>query len=90
MRRIIQVALVTGAMALTMATSACGGGPCGKSVEATAKYATGEEKKMAAENKDAFIKACEMGLKGDPAMQKMVECQGNATDEKSFNECRKM
>ncbi|MFO0745615.1 MAG: hypothetical protein U1F43_08075 [Myxococcota bacterium] len=81
------VASVLGFSALT----ACGGGgPCAKSVEATAKYGTGEEKKMAVDMKDNFIKACEMGLKQSPEMGKMLECEAAATDEKSFNERRKM
>jgi len=76
---------------LGLVQAACGGGgPCAKSVEATAKYGSGEEKKMATDMKDQFVKACEMGMEGSPEMKKIVECQAAATDEASFNKCRGM
>lgn len=84
--------ILAGSMVMAaLVGGACGGGgPCAKSVEATGKYGPPDEKKMVEGNKDNFIKACEMGLKQSPDMAKMLECQGNATDEKSFNDCRKM
>ena len=86
--RILRSLLVVSSLSMTT-LAACGGGPCGKAIDNTAKFANGEEKKMAVEKRDDFVKVCEMGLK-DPDMQKMTECMAKATDEKSFDDCHKM
>ena len=72
-----------------VSVSGCGGGgPCAKSVENTAKWGSEMEKKLAAENKDNYIKACKMGMDQSPDEAKVVECQAKAADEAAFKACR--
>lgn len=71
----------------------CGGSPCGAYVEATTKWGGEAEKKMASENKDAFVKACEIGMKGSDEMaqaqKKLVECGAKASDQAAYEACHK-
>lgn len=81
-------ALVVGLSLVGSSLAACGGGgPCGKAVEAAAKFGSAEEKAMASEKKDDFVKLCEMGLKQSPDMAKVVECQAKAADEAAYKAC---